>query len=184
MSEKGTVGKVVQVIGPVIDAEFAPEALPEIYNALELKWTDDDGTSNRLVCEVAQHIGRNQVRAVAMDATDGVRRGMDVIDTGQAITAPVGEAALGRILNVLGEPVDEMGPVEAKERWPIHRKAPTLEHLEPKTEIFVTGIKVVEAFGARSSGDCPLRSIVLPGDCLVILHTHRGDGFPMGRGFF
>ncbi|MCG8468555.1 MAG: F0F1 ATP synthase subunit beta [Gemmatimonadetes bacterium] len=152
MSEKGTVGKVVQVIGPVIDAEFAPEALPEIYNALELTWQDDDGSSHRLVCEVAQHIGRNQVRAVAMDATDGVRRGMDVIDTGQAITAPVGEAALGRILNVLGEPVDEQGPVEATERWPIHRKAPTLEHLEPKTEIFVTGIKVVDLIAPYVKG--------------------------------
>jgi F-type H+-transporting ATPase subunit beta len=114
-------GKVVQVIGPVLDVEFHPEHLPEIYNALELRWTGDEGESHRLVCEVAQHIGRNQVRAVAMDSTDGVRRGMEVSNTGQAISVPVGEAVLGRILNVLGEPVDEAGPVEAKERWPIHR---------------------------------------------------------------
>jgi len=145
MSEsKHRVGKVVQVIGPVIDAEFEPQELPEIYNAVELKWADDDGVQNRLVCEVAQHIGRNQVRAVAMDSTDGVWRGMDVVDTGQAITVPVGDSVLGRILNVLGEPVDEMGPVEAKDRWPIHRQPPTLENLAPKTELFETGIKVID----------------------------------------
>ena len=143
-STGGNVGKVVQVIGPTIDAEFDPEHLPEIYNALALSWTDDEGTEHDLVCEVAQHIGRHQVRAVAMGATDGVSRGMDVTDTGQPISTPVGDAPLGRILNVLGEPVDEMGPVEAEERWPIHRAAPTLENLEPKTEIFVTGIKVVD----------------------------------------
>jgi F-type H+-transporting ATPase subunit beta len=137
-------GKVVQVIGPVLDVEFHPEHLPEIYNALELRWTGDEGESHRLVCEVAQHIGRNQVRAVAMDSTDGVRRGMEVSDTGQAISVPVGEAVLGRILNVLGEPVDEAGPVEAKERWPIHREAPKFVDLEPKTEIFETGIKVID----------------------------------------
>ncbi|MDH3733689.1 MAG: F0F1 ATP synthase subunit beta [Gemmatimonadota bacterium] len=152
MSEsKGNVGRVVQVIGPVIDAEFAPDNLPEIYNAIELTWSDDEG-DHRLVCEVAQHIGRNQVRAVAMDATDGVTRGMDVLDTGQAITAPVGDAALGRILNVLGEPVDEMGPVDAKERWPIHRHAPAFEHLQPKTEIFETGIKVIDLIAPYVKG--------------------------------
>jgi len=151
-SKRDRVGKVVQVIGPVIDAEFPPEDLPEIYNALELEWTDDDGTKKRLVCEVAQHIGRNQVRAVAMDSTDGVRRGLAVLDTGQAITTPVGDAALGRILNVLGEPVDEMGPVDAKERWPIHRQAPTLENLESKTEIFETGIKVIDLIAPYVKG--------------------------------
>ena len=155
MSEGATergVGRVVQVIGPTIDAEFEPEHLPEIYNALSVSWEDDDGTAHDLVCEVAQHIGRNQVRAVAMDATDGVTRGMDVVDTGQPISAPVGEASLGRILNVLGEPVDEMGPVEASERWPIHRKSPGLQNLEPKTEIFVTGIKVVDLIAPYVKG--------------------------------
>ena len=150
-TERGT-GRVVQVIGPTIDAEFEPEHLPEIYNALSLQWEDDDGTAHDLVCEVAQHIGRNQVRAVAMDATDGVTRGMEVVDTGQPISAPVGEASLGRILNVLGEPVDEMGPVEATERWPIHRKSPALQNLEPKTEIFVTGIKVVDLIAPYVKG--------------------------------
>ena len=139
-----SIGKVVQVIGPVLDVQFEPEKLPELYNAVELEWTGDEGEAHRLVCEVAQHIGRNQVRAVAMDSTDGVMRGMEVRDTGQAIAVPVGEAALGRILNVLGEPVDEAGPVDAAERWPIHRDAPKFVDLEPKTEIFETGIKVID----------------------------------------
>jgi len=150
--EKQSIGKVVQVIGPVIDVEFHAEELPEIYNAVELDWTGDEGESHRLVCEVAQHIGRNQVRAVAMDSTDGVQRGMPVRDTGQAISVPVGEAALGRILNVLGDPVDEKGPVEAKERWPIHREAPPLVDLEPKTEIFETGIKVIDLIAPYVKG--------------------------------
>ncbi len=145
------VGKIVQVIGPVIDAEFDPDNMPEIYNALELNW-DGDEVGERLVFEVAQHIGRNQVRAVAMDSTDGVRRGMDVVDTGQAISVPVGEAALGRILNVLGEPVDEKGPVNAAERWPIHRDAPKMVALEPKTEIFETGIKVIDLIAPYVKG--------------------------------
>ena len=141
--QKSNIGRIVQVIGPVIDAEFDPANMPELYNAIELLW-EHDGEEQRLVFEVAQHIGRGQVKAVAMDSTDGVRRGMEVVDTGQPITVPVGEAVLGRILNVLGEPVDEKGPVEAAERWPIHREAPKLVALEPKTEIFETGIKVID----------------------------------------
>jgi len=141
--QKSNIGRIVQVIGPVIDAEFDPANMPELYNAIELLW-EHDGEEQRLVFEVAQHIGRGQVKAVAMDSTDGVRRGMEVVDTGQPITVPVGEAVLGRILNVLGEPVDEKGPVEAAERWPIHRDAPKLVALEPKTEIFETGIKVID----------------------------------------
>ncbi|MEZ4417404.1 MAG: F0F1 ATP synthase subunit beta [Gemmatimonadota bacterium] len=149
------VGKVVQVIGPVLDVEFDPENLPEIYNALSLKGTTESGQSIDLVAEVQQHIGRGQVRAVAMSSTDGVLRGMDVLDTGQAITVPVGEAALGRILNVLGEPVDEMGPVgegQKLERWPIHREAPRFDQLEPKTEIFETGIKVIDLLAPYVKG--------------------------------
>jgi F-type H+-transporting ATPase subunit beta len=141
--QKSNIGRIVQVIGPVIDAEFDPANMPELYNAIELLW-EHEGEEQRLVFEVAQHIGRGQVKAVAMDSTDGVRRGMEVVDTGQPITVPVGEAVLGRILNVLGEPVDEKGPVEAAERWPIHRDAPKLVALEPKTEIFETGIKVID----------------------------------------
>ncbi len=138
-------GKVVQVIGPVLDVEFDPEELPELYSALELHWEDADGNTVRAVVEVQQHIGRNQVRAVAMSSTDGVVRGMKVADTGKPIEVPVGEAALGRILNVIGEPVDEGDPIpEDVERWPIHRSAPKFIDLEPKTEVFETGIKVVD----------------------------------------
>ncbi len=155
MNEKANgqgVGKVVQVIGVVVDIEFAPGEMPELYNAVRLRWTDDDGTDHDLILEIAQHIGRNQVRAVAMDATDGVRRGMEVVDTGQPITVPVGEAPLGRIMNVLGEPVDEMGPIGETERWPIHREPPPLTSLEPKTEIFETGIKVIDLIAPYVKG--------------------------------
>ncbi|HEY0518478.1 MAG TPA: F0F1 ATP synthase subunit beta [Ilumatobacteraceae bacterium] len=139
------VGKIIQVIGPVLDVEFESEHLPEIYNALEIRGTSAGGEQLRVVVEVQQHVGRNQVRAVAMSSTDGVERGMEVIDTGAAITVPVGEAALGRILNVLGDPVDDGEPIPATaERWPIHRKRPDFVNLEPKTEIFETGIKVVD----------------------------------------
>ncbi|HEX8848044.1 MAG TPA: F0F1 ATP synthase subunit beta [Gemmatimonadaceae bacterium] len=139
------VGKIVQVIGPVLDVEFESENLPEIYNALEIRAKSASGEDIRVVAEVQQHIGRNQVRAVAMSSTDGVERGMDAVDTGTAISVPVGEAALGRILNVLGDPIDN-GPAIPKstERWPIHRKRPDFVNLEPKTEIFETGIKVVD----------------------------------------
>jgi len=139
------VGKIIQVIGPVLDVEFESEHLPEIYNALEIRAQSASGEQLRVVVEVQQHIGRNQVRAVAMSSTDGVERGMDVIDTGAPITVPVGEAALGRILNVLGDPIDNGTPIPANaERWPIHRKRPDFVNLEPKTEIFETGIKVVD----------------------------------------
>jgi len=152
---ENTIGKVVQVIGPVLDVEFDPEHLPEIYNALRLKTKSPGGQDINLVAEVQQHIGRGQVRAVSMSSTDGVTRGMDVENTGSAITVPVGEAALGRILNVLGEPVDEMGPVgggQKVERWPIHREAPKFANLEPKTEIFETGIKVVDLLAPYVKG--------------------------------
>jgi len=134
------IGKVVQVIGPVLDVEFEPEHLPELYNAVTVQVD-----SSQLVAEVEQHIGRNQVRAVAMSTTDGVVRGMEVIDTGQPITVPVGKPALGRILNVIGEPVDEGPPIpKDAERWPIHRGSPAFVDLEPKTQVFETGIKVID----------------------------------------
>jgi len=139
------VGKVVQVIGPVIDVEFEPEKLPELYNALRVDYAGDGTPPVHVTLEVEQHIGRNQVRAVAMSSTDGVVRGMEVVDQGQPITVPVGNAALGRILNVLGEPVDEGAPIPpTAERWPIHRETPKFVDLEPKTEVFETGIKVVD----------------------------------------
>jgi len=139
------IGKIIQVIGPVIDVEFEAEHLPEIYNALRVDGTTESGTPIRLVAEVQQHIGRNQVRAVAMSSTDGVERHMDVVDTGAPIMVPVGAPALGRILNVLGEPVDNGPEIPASaERWPIHRSAPEFAQLEPKTEVFETGIKVID----------------------------------------
>jgi F-type H+-transporting ATPase subunit beta len=139
---KQNIGKVVQVIGPVLDVEFEPEQLPELYNAVTV---GPDSGPGRLVVEVEQHIGRNQVRAVAMSSTDGVVRGMEAMDTGQPITVPVGKSALGRILNVIGEPVDEGAPIpKDAERWPIHRGAPKFVDLEPKTQVFETGIKVID----------------------------------------
>jgi len=143
--KKANFGKVVQVIGPVLDVEFESEHLPELYNALRIREKTDTGADIDVVVEVQQHIGRNQVRAVAMSSTDAVVRGMRVEDTGGPITVPVGEAALGRILNVLGNPVDN-GPAipDSVERWPIHRPSPEFADLEPKTEIFETGIKVVD----------------------------------------
>jgi len=139
------IGRVVQVIGPVLDVEFEPENLPEIYNALRIDHSGNGSPPIHLTAEVEQHIGRNQVRAVAMSSTDGVVRGMEVVDQGQPITVPVGEAALGRILNVLGEPVDEGAVIPSgAERWPIHRERPKFVDLEPKTEVFETGIKVID----------------------------------------
>jgi F-type H+/Na+-transporting ATPase subunit beta len=139
------IGKVVQVIGPVLDVEFESEHLPELYNALRIREKSDSGVDIDVTVEVQQHIGRNQVRAVAMSSTDAVVRGMSVEDTGSPIKVPVGEAALGRILNVLGNPVDNGPEIPASvERWPIHRAAPQFANLEPKTEIFETGIKVID----------------------------------------
>jgi F-type H+-transporting ATPase subunit beta len=139
------IGKVVQVIGPVIDVEFAAERLPELYTALRVDAAGSSGERVRLVAEVQQHIGRNQVRAVAMSSTDGLVRGMEALDTGGPISVPVGKHALGRILNVLGDPVDGGEPIPADaERWPIHREAPKFTELEPKTEVFETGIKVID----------------------------------------
>jgi F-type H+-transporting ATPase subunit beta len=138
-------GRIVQVIGPVVDVEFEPEHLPELYTALEIADEGNGRPPVRVIAEVQQHIGRNQVRAVAMSSTDGLVRGMAAVDTGGPITVPVGEAALGRILNVLGEPVDDGLPIPKDvERWPIHRDPPLFTDLEPKTEIFETGIKVID----------------------------------------
>src|SRR5882724_8427050 len=115
------LGKVVQVIGSTLDAEFEQDHLPDIFNALEV---NNPATKQKLVCEVEQHLGRNRVRAVAMSSTDGIVRGTEVVDTGKPISVPVGKSALGRILNVLGEPVDNWGPLPVGDRMPIHREAP------------------------------------------------------------
>ena len=144
-TKKANIGRVVQVIGPVLDVEFESEHLPELYNALRIREKSDSGVDIDVTVEVQQHIGRNQVRAVAMSSTDAVVRGMKVEDTGAPIKVPVGEAALGRILNVIGNPVDNGPPIPADvERWPIHRPAPEFANLEPKTEVFETGIKVID----------------------------------------
>ena len=142
------VGKVVQVIGPVLDVQFEAEHLPEIHNALRVTVPADASrglSAVSVIVEVQQEIGRNQVRAVAMSSTDGLERGANAIDTGGPITVPVGAAAFGRILNVLGEPVDNGPAIPADAlRWPIHRPRPEFVSLEPKTEIFETGIKVID----------------------------------------
>jgi F-type H+-transporting ATPase subunit beta len=138
-------GTVVQVIGPVLDVEFQTDAVPEIFTALTLDAGAGEGAPEiHLTAEVQQHLGRNKVRAVSMSSTDGVVRGMEVVDTGAPISVPVGKGVLGRIFNVLGEPIDELGPVGVEERWPIHREPPDFTELDPKTEIFETGIKVVD----------------------------------------
>ena len=137
------VGKVVQVIGSTLDAEFQEGHLPEIYNALTID-TEVMGEKMHLVCEVQQHLGGNRVRAVALAATDGIRRGNNIIDTGAPISVPVGEETLGRVFNLLGEPVDKKGPIQVKERRPIHQNPPKFDQLEPKSEIFETGIKVID----------------------------------------
>ncbi|WP_084666910.1 F0F1 ATP synthase subunit beta [Thermanaeromonas toyohensis] len=142
------IGRVVQVIGPVVDVEF-PNHLPDLLNAIVIK--TEDGRIN-LTMEAMQHLGNNTVRCVALASTDGLQRGMTAIDTGGPITVPVGRGTLGRIFNVLGEPIDNLGPVEATERLPIHRPAPSFEEQEPSTEILETGIKVVDLLAPYPKG--------------------------------
>jgi F-type H+-transporting ATPase subunit beta len=138
------VGKVIQVIGPVVDVEYQAGHLPNIYNAIRITGRVGDDDVN-IICEVQQHLGEGRVRAVAMKPTDGLQRGMDALDTGAPISVPVGAGTLGRVLNVLGEPVDFPDlPVPATERWPIHRPAPTLEQQSTELKMFETGIKVID----------------------------------------
>jgi F-type H+-transporting ATPase subunit beta len=138
-------GRVVQVIGPVVDVEFEGGHLPDIYNAIRIISDAASGMTVDIICEVQQHLGENVVRTVAMKPTDGLQRGMQVVDLGEQIMMPVGPQTLGRVLNVLGEPVDFPDrPVEATERWPIHRPAPTLEHQSTTLQMFETGIKVID----------------------------------------
>src|ERR1051325_7496669 len=143
---KENVGKIVQIIGPVIDVEFDAGHLPEIYNALRVGSDGKGGTAELdVIAEVEQHLGENRVRAVAMKPTDGMQRGMSATDLGHPIDVPVGPGTLGRVMNVLGEPVDFPDrPVEAKERWSIHRAAPTLENQSTELKMFETGIKVID----------------------------------------
>src|SRR3954453_5009426 len=138
MPEQQNVGKVIKIRGVVIDALFT-ESLPEINTALEIGVPSEDGNDGVLIAEVQQHLRDDRVRALAMDSTDGIPRGVDVIDTGAPITVPVGKPTLGRIFNVLGQPIDTDDPVYADEYWPIHRAPPGFEALEPTTEVFETG---------------------------------------------
>jgi len=137
-------GKVTQVLGPVVDVEFPPGDLPQIFTALRVSNPSLGKEEGNLVLEVAQHLGENTVRTIAMDSTDGLARGVPVRNTGSPIVMPVGKATLGRILNVVGEPVDEKGPVKATEHWPIHRAPPTFIEQDVRVQIFETGIKVVD----------------------------------------
>jgi len=145
-------GKISQVIGAVIDVEFEPGKLPEIYHALRVTNPAIDDRENNLVLEVAQHLGENSVRTIAMDSTDGLKRGQVVIDTGKQICAPVGAKTLGRIMNVIGEPVDEMGPIGNEKEYAIHREAPSFENQSTKVEAFTTGIKVVDLLAPYARG--------------------------------
>ena len=141
------IGTVVQVIGPVLDIRFGDGQLPNLLSAIEI-----NNEGRRVVAEVAQHIGDNVVRCIAMSSTDGLRRGIEAVDTGAPISVPVGNECLGRVFNLLGEPVDNLPAPEAKERWPIHRPAPTYDEQEGTTEILETGIKVVDLIAPYAKG--------------------------------
>src|SRR5512134_1437074 len=145
-------GHIVQVIGPVVDVRFEAEQLPALYNAIRISNPSIGDKEGNLTVEVAQHLGDNVVRCVAMDSTDGLVRGTDAVDTGGPITIPVGPETLGRIMNVVGEPVDEMGDIKTKKRYPIHRHAPSFEEQSTKVEILETGIKVVDLLAPYSKG--------------------------------
>jgi F-type H+-transporting ATPase subunit beta len=147
-------GKVIQVIGPVVDVEFPPEQLPDIYNAVEIPLVTQGsvGEETTLVVEVQQHLGNNWVRCVAMGTTDGLKRGVEAVDTGAPIKVPVGDSTLGRIFNVLGKPIDEAGDVESDTYYPIHRPAPSFEEQQTQPEVFETGVKVLDLIAPFRKG--------------------------------
>ena len=151
-SENGAnTGQIIEIKGVVIDAVF-PDRLPEILHAVEIQINRPDGTTATLVAEVQQHLGDDRVRAVAMDSTDGLARGTDVVDTGGPISVPVGDSTLGRIWNVIGQPVDEKPAIEGVERWSIHREPPAFRDLQPSVEVFETGIKVIDLIAPYIKG--------------------------------
>ncbi|NJK37485.1 MAG: F0F1 ATP synthase subunit beta [Oscillatoriales cyanobacterium SM2_3_0] len=151
-AEGTSVGYITQVIGPVVDVKFPEGKLPEIYNAIKISGKNEAGQDVSVVCEVQQLLGDNQVRAVSMSTTDGLVRGMEVVNTGSPINVPVGPATLGRIFNVIGEPVDNLGPVNAEQTSSIHRPAPSFTDLETKPSVFETGIKVVDLLAPYRRG--------------------------------
>jgi F-type H+-transporting ATPase subunit beta len=146
------MGKITQVMGPVVDVEFPPGRVPEILNSLKVTNPRIDDGADNLVLEVSQHLGGNMVRTIAMDTTDGLRRGQDVKDTGAPISVPVGQEVLGRIFNVVGKPVDELGPHAATKFWPIHRPTPTFQDQSTAAEMFETGIKVIDLLAPYTKG--------------------------------
>ncbi len=145
-------GKIVQVIGPVIDIDFSDGSLPQILNAVIIPRTNIEGVQEDLVVEVQLHLGENRVRTVAMDSTDGLVRGMKAVDTGEPIKVPVGPKVLGRLINIIGKPIDALGPVEAKAYYPIHRPAPEFNELSTQKEMFETGIKVIDLLEPYTKG--------------------------------
>jgi len=146
------VGYITQIIGPVVDVKFPGGKLPQIYNALTISGKNEAGQDVSVTCEVQQLLGDSQVRAVSMSTTDGLVRGMEVVDTGRSIQVPVGIPTLGRIFNVIGEPVDNLGPVDTSESMPIHRSAPAFTELETKPSVFETGIKVIDLLAPYRRG--------------------------------
>ncbi|KAL6492370.1 hypothetical protein OROGR_033509, partial [Orobanche gracilis] len=180
--EKKNTGRIVQIIGPVLDVDFLPGKMPNIYNALVVNSRDTAGQPINVTCEVQQLLGNNRVRALSMSATDGLMRGMEVIDMGAPLSIPVGEATLGRIFNVLGEPIDNLGPVDTRITFPIHRPAPAFIHLDTKLSIFETGIKVVDLLAPyRRGGKVGLFGGAGVGKTILIMElinniakTHRG----------
>src|SRR5262249_55000786 len=147
-----SIGRITQIIGPAIDVEFPDGNLPAIYNALQVTNPAINDQPWNLVVEVAQHLGEKTGRTIGMDTTDGLTRGQEVRDTGEVITVPVGEATLGRIMNVVGEPVDEKGPIVATKRYPIHRETPAFTDQETQVQAFETGIKVVDLLAPYQRG--------------------------------
>ncbi|HUX61057.1 MAG TPA: F0F1 ATP synthase subunit beta [Ignavibacteriaceae bacterium] len=145
-------GKIIQVIGPVIDLEFEEGKLPKIYNSIEIPRVSTEGVKENLVAEVQMHLGEDRVRAIAMDSTDGLVRGMDAFDTGSPILVPVGPSTLGRLINVIGEGIDGLGEIKSEKKYPIHRQAPLFKNLSTKSEIFETGIKVIDLIEPYSKG--------------------------------
>ncbi len=146
-------GKIVQVIGPVIDIEFTEGKIPAVLNALNImRNSPETGEETKLVCEVQQHLGEDRVRAIAMDTTDGLVRGMTVVDTGNPIMIPVGPEVLGRLINITGDPIDNKGPIGANERYPLHRPSPPFDELSTSTEMFETGIKVIDLIEPFTKG--------------------------------
>jgi F-type H+/Na+-transporting ATPase subunit beta len=150
MAEKK--GIIIQVIGPVIDIEFEEGHLPKIYNSIRIPRTSTEGVKEDLIAEVQQHLGEDRVRSVAMDSTDGLERGMDAFDTGEPISVPVGPETLGRLINVIGKTIDGLDPIESAKKYPIHRPAPLFKNLSTKSEMFETGIKVIDLIEPYSKG--------------------------------